>query len=127
MKIPKPSEADKERFRSLVPDDPRVEVKPMFGNLGAFVNGNMFMGLFGADVGVKLAEPDLDALLRAGGGPFGPEDRPMSGYATVPSEMSAARARRWAGKALDHVGALPPKAPAGKTARRGTHKAARKS
>jgi len=27
----------------------------MFGNLGAFVNGNMFMGLFGADVGVKLS------------------------------------------------------------------------
>ena len=39
MQIPKPTDADKERFRSLVPDDPRVEVKPMFGNLGAFVNG----------------------------------------------------------------------------------------
>jgi hypothetical protein len=42
--MPKPTEADKDRFRSLVPDDPRVEVKPMFGNLGAFVNGNMFVG-----------------------------------------------------------------------------------
>ena len=47
MKIPKPTEADRERFTSLVPDAPGVEVKPMFGNLGAFVNGNMFMGLFG--------------------------------------------------------------------------------
>ena len=55
MQVPKPTEADKDRFRSLVPADPRVEVKPMFGNLGAFVNGNMFMGLFGADIGVKLA------------------------------------------------------------------------
>ena len=52
MQIPKPTAADIERFRSAVPDDPRVEVKPMFGNLGAFVNGNMFMGLFGADIGV---------------------------------------------------------------------------
>ncbi len=58
LEMPKPTEADKERFRSLVPDDPRVEVKPMFGNLGAFVNGNMFMGLFGAQVGLKLDEAD---------------------------------------------------------------------
>jgi len=55
VEIPKPSGADKERFRSLAPGEPRVEVKAMFGNLGAFVNGNMFMGLFGADIGVKLA------------------------------------------------------------------------
>ena len=55
MQMPKPTETDKARFRDLVPDDPRVEVKPMFGNLGAFVNGNMFMGLFGADIGLKLA------------------------------------------------------------------------
>ena len=53
MEIPKPSGADKERFRSLAPGDPRVEVKAMFGNLGAFVNGNMFMGLFSADIGVS--------------------------------------------------------------------------
>jgi TfoX/Sxy family transcriptional regulator of competence genes len=47
MKIPKPTAADRARFQALVPDDARVEVKPMFGNLGAFVNGTMFMGLFG--------------------------------------------------------------------------------
>src|SRR5205814_6154201 len=51
VQIPKPTETDKEFFRSVVPDDPRVDVKPMFGNLGAFVNGNMFAGLFGASVG----------------------------------------------------------------------------
>ena len=61
MQMPKPTEADKDRFRSLVPDDPRIEVKPMFGNLGAFVNGNMFAGLFGPDIGVKLdAVSNLD-------------------------------------------------------------------
>ncbi len=48
MEIPKPSEEDKQFFRSLIPDDPAVEVKPMFGNLGAFVHGNMFAGLFGS-------------------------------------------------------------------------------
>ena len=57
MKIPKPTDTDRQRFTALVPDEPGVDVKPMFGNLGAFVNGNMFMGLFGSDVGVKLPDP----------------------------------------------------------------------
>src|SRR5258707_926075 len=62
MKIPKPTAEDRARFESLVPPDARVEVKPMFGNLGAFVNGNMFMGLFGSDVGVKLDDTDHGKL-----------------------------------------------------------------
>ncbi len=62
MEIPKPSEDDKQFFRSLIADDPEVEIKPMFGNLGAFVHGNMFAGLFGSAVGVRLAEPDAREL-----------------------------------------------------------------
>lgn len=112
MKVPKPSDADKERFRSLVPDGPGVEVKPMFGNLGAFVNGNMFMGLFGSDVGVKLAEHDAAALLAEdGAGSFGPEERPMGGYVTLPGDWNEATARPWCAKALAHIGAQPPKKP----------------
>jgi TfoX/Sxy family transcriptional regulator of competence genes len=111
MKMPKPTDADRERFTALVPDDPRVEVKPMFGNLGAFVNGNMFMGLFGADVGVKLAADDLsDLLATPGAGPFGPAERPMGGYATLPADLSVEDAREWTVKAVGHIGALPPKA-----------------
>ena len=109
MKIPKPTDADKARFESLVPDDVRVEVKPMFGNLGAFVNANMFMGLFGADIGVKLAEADQQKLLKAGGGPFGPDERPMGGYVTLPVSFTPAKARPWVAKSLDHVAAMPPK------------------
>jgi TfoX/Sxy family transcriptional regulator of competence genes len=112
VEMPKPTEADKELFRSLVPDDPRVEVKPMFGNLGAFVNGNMFMGLFGADVGVKLPDADREALLaEEGAGPYGPKERPMGGYVTLPAAWHAApsNAEPWISKALDHVGSLPAK------------------
>ena len=109
MEMPKPTEADKARFQSFVPDDPRVEVKPMFGNLGAFVNGNMFAGLFGADIGVKLAPADQDKLRAAGGGPFGPAERPMGGYVTLPAAFTKAKAKPWVAKALDHAGALPPK------------------
>jgi TfoX/Sxy family transcriptional regulator of competence genes len=109
MEMPKPTEADKERFRSLVPDDPRVEVKPMFGNLGAFVNGNMFMGLFGAQVGLKLDEADRATLADEGGGPFGPAERPMGGYVTLPAGWPASRCEEWVARALATVGALPPK------------------
>jgi TfoX/Sxy family transcriptional regulator of competence genes len=113
MQIPKPTDADKERFRALVPDDSRVEVKPMFGNLGAFVNGNMFMGLFGADVGVKLATGDADELRQVdGAGPFGPSERPMGGYVTLPPSLGATpESQRWIRRSLDHVAALPPKKP----------------
>jgi hypothetical protein len=113
MEVPKPSEADKDRFRSLVPDDPRIEVKPMFGNLGAFVNGNMFMGLLGADIGVKLPpERAAELLAVEGAGPFGPPDRPMGGYVNLPpSLIGTDDARRWVAAAVDHVATLPPKSP----------------
>src|SRR2546429_5979578 len=101
MKIPKPTDDDKARFESLVPDDPRVEVKPMFGNLGAFVNGNMFMGLFGADVGVKPPDSDCEKLLKAGGMPFGPAERPMGGYVALPAAFTSAKSRPWVAKSLD--------------------------
>jgi TfoX/Sxy family transcriptional regulator of competence genes len=111
MEMPKPTEEEKERFRALVPDDPRVEVKPMFGNLGAFVNGNMFMGLFGAQIGLKLDETDLARLATEGGGPFGPAERPMGGYVTLPADWSGDQAEPWVATAVAQVGALPPKVP----------------
>lgn len=109
MQMPRPTEADKERFRNLVPDEGNVEVKPMFGNLGAFVNGNMFMGLFGSDIGVKLNPTDQARLRDSGGGPFGPAERPMGGYVSLPETMSADELDGWINSALSHVAELPPK------------------
>jgi TfoX/Sxy family transcriptional regulator of competence genes len=110
MKMPKPTEDDRARFRTLVPDDTSVEIRPMFGNLGAFVNGNMFMGLFGSDVGLKLADAQRDKLLTIPDtGPFGPAERPMGGYVTIPANWSPDNARPSVREALAHVAALPPK------------------
>jgi TfoX/Sxy family transcriptional regulator of competence genes len=109
MKIPKPTDAARALFDSLVPQDERCEVKPMFGNFGAFVNGNMFMGVFGADVGLKLTETDQQALREAGGGPFGPSERPMSGYVSLPPTIAETSAKPWVRKAIDYVSGLPPK------------------
>jgi TfoX/Sxy family transcriptional regulator of competence genes len=111
VEIPKPTEADIAYFRSIVPADPRVEVKPMFGNLGAFVNGNMFMGLFGGDVGVKLGPADAAALLAIdGAGSFGPAERPMGGYVSLPASWRGSPdAAGWVVRALEHVAAMPAK------------------
>ena len=111
MKIPKPTEADVAYFRSVVPADPRVEVKPMFGNLGAFVNGNMFMGLFGEDVGIKLAAADLAELGAVeGAGPFGPSERPMASYVSLPASWRGdPRTATWIARSLEHVAAMPEK------------------
>jgi TfoX/Sxy family transcriptional regulator of competence genes len=111
MQMPRPSEADKEHFRSLVPKDHRIQVKPMFGNLGAFVNGNMFMGQFGSDIGLKLSSADQESMRAAGGGPFGPAERPMSGYVSLPPTTTPDEAAKWVESALSYVAELPPKQP----------------
>lgn len=114
MEIPKPTEADKEFFRSVLPEDPEVEVKPMFGNLGAFVHGNMFAGLFGPAIGVRLTESDHAELAAVdGSGPFGPADRPMGGYLSLPLAWrdSPELAVAWVSRALAFVSTMPPKHP----------------
>jgi TfoX/Sxy family transcriptional regulator of competence genes len=110
MDMPKASEADKDFFRAVMPDSPDVEVKPMFGNLGAFVNGNMFAGLFGHSVGVKL-DDDARARLELveGSGPFGPGDRPMGGYISLPESFDDREAAEWVALAHAHVAMLAPK------------------
>ena len=71
----------------------------------------MFMGLFGTEVGVKLDDADQSQLSDAGGGPFGPTERPMGGYITLPAATTSAEANRWVARSLEYVGALPPKKP----------------
>jgi len=113
VSIPKPNEASKAYFHSLVPDDARVKVRPMFGNLAAFVNGNMFLALFGSDVAVRLGEPERAELLRhKGASAFAPmPNRPMKEYVVLPPgwRKRRAEAEKWVDRSLGWVGAMPPK------------------
>ena len=133
MEMPKATDGDKERFRAVVPEHPDVTIKPMFGNLGAFVNGNMFAGLFGPTIGVKLAEADkqeLEGTERTL--PFGPPERPMGGYTGLPEVWNAegdgddTRARAWVEKAYAHASGLPPKASKAAAAQTAASKAVKK-
>ena len=113
MQMPKPTEADKEFFRSITPGDPAVEVKPMFGNLGAFANGHMFAGLFGSTVGVRLDEAARAELeLIEGVGPFGPAVRRLGGYVGLPAAWRdhPEQAVAWVARAFSYAASLPPKA-----------------
>ena len=84
MKMPRPSEQAKAAFTKLVPGDPAITLKPMFGNLAAFVNGNMFAGLFGDDLFVRLPDSEAPPIMKAGGRPFEPvAGHAMSGYVMV--------------------------------------------
>jgi hypothetical protein len=118
----KATEQDKAGFRSMIPADPAVVVKPMFGNLGAFVNGNMFAGLFGSTIGVRLVDDASRRELEAvdGSCPFGPVERPMHGYIGQPADGAGQpeRSAWWTQVAMSQVRALPPKAAKPQAAKR---------
>jgi TfoX/Sxy family transcriptional regulator of competence genes len=111
--MPKPSDRAKADFTALLPDDPTVTARPMFGNLAGFVNGNMFTGLFGDALFVRISDVDRAALLEEGGADFAPmAGRPMKGYVTLPPGWSdrPAATRGWIDRALELTRALPAKA-----------------
>ena len=111
-KIPKPDEASKAFFQSVVPERAGVRVKPMFGNPAAFVNGNMFMGLFGSDLFVRLPDADREAFVKQYKTPavvlYGAL---MKEYVEVPDALLARtkEAKKFFDASFRHVSALKPK------------------
>jgi TfoX/Sxy family transcriptional regulator of competence genes len=110
--FPKPDAETRAAFEALVPEDPRVAIRPMFGNLSAFVNGNMFMGVFGRDLFVRLPDDDSDRLIGEGGSDFEPmPGRAMKGYVALPEGWREDRsgAAAWIERSLEWVAEMPPK------------------
>jgi TfoX/Sxy family transcriptional regulator of competence genes len=117
--MPKPSEDAKAAFARLVPGEPAVTMRPMFGNLAAFVNGNMFAGLFGEELFVRLSDVDGAKVRKQGGRDFEVmPGRAMRGYVVVTSTWhnKPEAANGWIKAALELTRQLPPKVPAGKKA-----------
>ena len=113
MNIPRPDEDSKEFFRSILPDNPRITIRPMFGNISAFVNGNMFAGLFGNDLFVRLSEESRKELLeKKGASLLEPmKGRPMKEYVVIPKAWRTQHetVRIWVIRSLDWTSKLPPK------------------
>jgi len=117
MKLPRPSEHAKAAFTKLVPDEPAITLKPMFGQLSAFVNGNMFCGLFGDDLVVRLPEAEITVVKKQGGRDFEPmAGRKMGGYVMVPGDWRAKPAPAVAliMRSLSVTRAMPAKQPKSK-------------
>ena len=113
MRMPRPTDDDKDLFRELVSDFAGASVKPMFANLGAFVNGWMFAGLLGNVIGVKLLDEAVREELRAAPGTvgFGPGDEPLREYVGLPTSWPRDELSEWLGVAFAQTAARPPKPP----------------
>jgi TfoX/Sxy family transcriptional regulator of competence genes len=119
MKMPRPTEDAKAAFTKLVPDEPAITLKPMFGQLSAFVNGNMFCGLFGDDLVVRLPEAEITSVKQQGGRDFEPmAGHKMGGYVMVPGDWRSKPAPAVAliKRSLAVTRAMPAKKPKSKTA-----------
>jgi len=90
MNIPRGIENSKEFFRSILPDDPGITIRPMFGNISALDNGNMFAGLFGNDLFVRLSEESRRELLdKKGASLLEPmKGKPMKEYVVIPKSLA---------------------------------------
>jgi TfoX/Sxy family transcriptional regulator of competence genes len=112
MKMPRPSEDAKAAFSKVVPDEPAVTIRPMFGQMSAFVNGNMFCGIFGDDFFVRLPEDEIAKIKKQGGRDFEPvTGHKMSGYVIVPGDWRKKAPTTLIKQALEQTRKMPPKKP----------------
>jgi TfoX/Sxy family transcriptional regulator of competence genes len=88
--------------------------RKMFGYPCAFENGQLFAGLFGDGMFVRLGEADRAALLSLPGATqFAPmAGRPMREYAMLPPSMleDEEAVKSWLRRGLAFAQSLPPKA-----------------
>jgi TfoX/Sxy family transcriptional regulator of competence genes len=115
MSMPRPDEESKAFFASVIPVEPRITIKPMFGNIGSFINGNMFAGLFGQQIFVRLPETDRSRLMEEeGAAEFSPmPGRAMKEYVTFPAQWrnEPEKIKEWINLSLTWVGEMPIKEP----------------
>ena len=98
-------------FERVVPDDPDVRRRKMFGWPAAFVGGNMFASLHREALVLRLPPDELEQVLALGGRPFEPmPGRPMRGYVVVPGALLADEPvlAGWVARSLAFGRTLPP-------------------
>ena len=113
MNMPKSSSESISYFAEIVPSDPDIVQKKMFGYPSCFVNGNLFLGLHGDDVILRLGADRLASFMHEeGAAQFEPmPGRPMKEYAVAPKAVrdDTARLAAWISEALAYARTLPPK------------------
>jgi TfoX/Sxy family transcriptional regulator of competence genes len=99
-------------FRAALPKN--VTTKNMFGSVAAFVNDNLFGGLFARSIMVKLSpEHQQEALALDGAERFDPMDngRVMGNSVMLPESVmdDPAEMKMWLQRGYDYVATLPAK------------------
>jgi TfoX/Sxy family transcriptional regulator of competence genes len=94
--------------------DIECDYRKMFGYPAYFINGNMFAGVFGDKIFIRLSDSDIEKIRREPRdiSPFEPmKGRPMKEYVFLPkSEYSDdAFFDEWLKKSVLYVSSLPPK------------------
>ncbi|MFN8108373.1 MAG: TfoX/Sxy family protein [Thermoleophilia bacterium] len=111
--MPRVGDATSALFDRLLPDEPGVDRRPMFGQRGGFVNRNLFLCTFGDALVLRLGPDDRAALLEVGGEPFAPGGRVMREYIALPGVVhrDEGEVRGWVDRAHAFAAAMPPKVP----------------
>ncbi len=96
--------------------DKNCDYKKMFGYPAYFFNGNMFVGLHGDKLFLRLSDTDIAEIIKdcAGVNGFEPvPGRAMKGYVVLPKSLySDDKAfTEWLNKSMKYVADLPPKKP----------------
>jgi TfoX/Sxy family transcriptional regulator of competence genes len=114
----KSPEALVQLFDRVIPEGPSIERRKMFGYPRAFVNGNMFAGLFAEQIFVRLsAEERLSMIAEYDAKPLEPmPGRPMKDYIVVPPALMTRETalKELAARALAFGASLAPKKTGGK-------------
>lgn len=100
-------------FTKAVEGVPGAQLRKMFGFPAAFLNGNLFTGLFEDTMILRLSPADRATLLKIPGArPFEPmKGRPSREYIIVPDAILAygEELTDWVEKARAFASSLPPK------------------
>lgn len=92
----------------------KCEYRKMFGYPAYFINGNMFTGIHGEKLFLKLSDSDIKKLMKDN-----PEvtffevmkARPMKGYVVLPKSLYSKPSlfNEWLQKSIEYVSSLPSK------------------
>jgi TfoX/Sxy family transcriptional regulator of competence genes len=109
-----------EAFGATAPGPPAAQRK-VFGYPTAFINGNMFFGIFGESMFLRLPKELQEKMIESGGRPFEPmPGRPMREYIALPDSVVGNRSelKGWIAKSLAYARELPIKAASKRPRRR---------
>src|SRR2546423_7379651 len=115
MKMPMASGQSRAAVARVVPAEPAVTIKPMFGQMSGFVNGNMFIGIFGDDLILRLPEEEIAKVKKQGGRDFEPmAGHKMGGYVVYEGDWMAKQPNALIKPALEETRKMQAKKPQAK-------------